>query len=130
MSDTIEPTHVRLKRAYEIAERTDGKRILVDRLWPRGVSKAEARIDEWLKNLAPSTELRKWFGHDPARWPEFRLRYAEEIRGHPELLAYLRELARTGPVTLIYSARNEHHNDAVVLRDALLGRAQDTEHSQ
>jgi uncharacterized protein YeaO (DUF488 family) len=121
---------VRLKRAYEVPERTDGRRILVDRLWPRGVSKAEARIDEWLKSLAPSTELRKWFRHDPARWTEFRRRYVAEIHGHPELLAHLRELARTGPVTLIYSARDEHHNDAVVLRDALLGRAQDTEHAR
>jgi uncharacterized protein YeaO (DUF488 family) len=123
MSDTIKAADVRLKRAYEAPAGEDGKRILVDRLWPRGVSKAAAAIDEWLKDLAPSTELRKWFGHDPGRWDEFRRRYAEEIHGHAQLLAHLRELARKGPVTLVYSAHDELHNDAIVLRDALLGRA-------
>ena len=113
---------VRLKRAYDPPDRGDGRRILVDRLWPRGVSKAEAAIDEWLKEIAPSTELRKWFGHDPDRWAGFRRRYTEEIHGHDELLAHLRQLARQGPVTLVYSARDEIHNDAVVLRDVLLGR--------
>ena len=113
--------HVRLKRAYEPADAKDGKRILVDRLWPRGVSKAEAAIDEWLKDLAPSTELRKWFGHDPDRWDEFRRRYTKEIRDRPELLEHLRELARKGPVTLVYSAHDEAHNDAIVLRDVLVG---------
>lgn len=112
---------LRLKRAYERPNQNDGKRVLVDRLWPRGVSKADASIDEWLKDLAPSTELRKWFGHDPDRWEEFRRRYAKEIQGHPEFLAHLRELARGGPLTLVYSARDEIHNDAVVLRDVLLG---------
>ena len=120
MSDSL-TADVRLKRAYEPADRKDGKRILVDRLWPRGVSKAEAAIDEWLKDLAPSTELRKWFGHDPDRWDEFRRRYAKEIHLHPELLAHLRERAREGPVTLVYSAHDERHNDAIVLRDILLG---------
>jgi uncharacterized protein YeaO (DUF488 family) len=123
MSDTIKAADVRLKRAYEAPAGEDGRRILVDRLWPRGVSKAAAAIDEWLKDLAPSTELRKWFGHDPGRWDEFRRRYAEEIHGHAQLLAHLRELARKGPVTLVYSAHDELHNDAIVLRDALLGRA-------
>jgi len=123
MTRSVGAADLRLKRAYEPPGRNDGRRILVDRLWPRGVSKAEAGIDEWLKDLAPSTELRKWFNHDPDRWDEFRRRYAKEIHGHAELLAHLRELAREGPVTLVYSARDEIHNDAVVLRDVLLGRA-------
>jgi uncharacterized protein YeaO (DUF488 family) len=111
-----------LKRAYDPADGNDGRRILVDRLWPRGVSKAEADIDEWVRELAPSTALRKWFGHDPARWPQFRHRYAREIRGHAELLGHVRDLARRGPITLVYSARDEAHNDAIVLRDVVLGR--------
>jgi uncharacterized protein YeaO (DUF488 family) len=119
---TIKAADVRLKRAYEPQARKDGRRILVDRLWPRGISKAKAGIDEWLKELAPSTELRKWFGHDPERWDEFRRRYAKEIHGQAELLAHLRAIAREGPVTLVYSAHDELHNDAIVLRDVLLGR--------
>jgi uncharacterized protein YeaO (DUF488 family) len=122
MGTTIKGADVRLKRAYETPDREDGRRILVDRLWPRGLSKADAAIDEWLKDLAPSTELRKWFGHDPDRWGEFRRRYTAEIHGHAELLAHLRELVRQGPVTLIYSAHDEVHNDAIVLRDVLLGQ--------
>ncbi len=122
MGTTIKGADVRLKRAYETPDREDGRRILVDRLWPRGLSKADAAIDEWLKDLAPSTELRKWFGHDPDRWGEFRRRYTGEIHGHAELLAHLRELVRQGPVTLIYSAHDEVHNDAIVLRDVLLGQ--------
>jgi uncharacterized protein YeaO (DUF488 family) len=121
MSETIKAPDVRVKRAHEPGRPEDGRRILVDRLWPRGVSKAEADIDEWLKELAPSTELRKWFGHDPARWAEFQRRYARELQGHPEPLARLRKLARKGPLTLVYSARDELHNDAVVLRGVLLG---------
>lgn len=134
MSKTIKAGDVRLKRAYEPPERNDGRRILVDRLWPRGVSKAQAGIDEWLKELAPSTELRKWFGHDPGRWEEFRRRYAKEIHGHAELLAHLRELARQGPITLVYSAHDEVQNDAVVLRHALLGeekaKLKESEHAR
>ena len=122
MGEGIKAAHVHLKRAYEPASRADGRRILVDRLWPRGISKAEAGIDEWLKDLAPSTLLRKWFGHDPDKWDEFRRRYRKEIDGHAELLKHLREMARKGPVTLVYSAHDEIHNDAVVLREALLGR--------
>jgi uncharacterized protein YeaO (DUF488 family) len=121
MRHTIKAPDVRLKRAYDPPDRTDGRRILIDRLWPRGVTKVEAGIDEWLKDLAPSTELRKWFGHEPGRWSEFQRRYAKEIHGHPELLAHLRELAREGPITLVYSAHDELHNDAVVLRHVLLG---------
>lgn len=123
MGERIKAADVRLKRAYDPPQRNDGRRILVDRLWPRGISKRDVAIDEWLKDLAPTTELRTWFDHDPDRWDEFRRRYAEEIHGHPELLAHLRKLAREGPVTLVYSARDELHNDAIVLRDVLLGRA-------
>ena len=94
--------------------------MLVDRLWPRGVSKAEAKLDLWLKEIAPSTELRKWFGHDPARWSEFQRRYADELKQRPDEIAELQRLAERGPVTLIYSAHDERHNDAVVLRDFLL----------
>jgi len=122
MSTRIAATHVRLKRAYELPAAGDGTRILVDRLWPRGVSKAHAALDQWMKDIAPSTELRKWFGHDPARWEEFRRRYAEEVRLNVELLVQLRALARAGPITLVYSAHDEVHNDAAVLRDLILGR--------
>jgi uncharacterized protein YeaO (DUF488 family) len=112
--------NVRIKRAYEPASRTDGTRILVDRLWPRGLKKTDAKIDVWLKEIAPSTELRKWFGHDPERWPEFRKRYKAEARRHPEELARLRRLAKKGPLTLVYSAHDESHNDAVVLRSLIV----------
>ena len=121
-SNSIPAANVRLKRAYEKPARDDGTRILIDRLWPRGISKADAELDQWAKDLSPSTALRKWFGHDPSRWPEFRRRYAEEIRQHPDQLAQLRGLAGKGPITLVYSAHDELHNDAVVLRDLLLGR--------
>ena len=118
---------VRLKRAYEPPADSDGARVLVDRLWPRGVSKAEAKLDLWLKEIAPSTELRKWFGHDPARWSEFQRRYRGELKQRPDEIAELQRLAERGPVTLIYSAHDERHNDAVVLRDFLLTQF---EHSQ
>ena len=113
---------IKLKRSYEKPDAADGARVLVDRLWPRGVSKADAGLDRWMKEIAPSTDLRKWFGHDPARWEEFRRRYTEELHRNADLLAQLRGLARQGPVTLVYSAHDEAHNDAVVLRDVLLGR--------
>ena len=122
MGNGIAAANVRLKRAYEPAEESDGLRILVDRLWPRGVSKARARIDRWMKDIAPSAELRTWFGHDPARWDEFRKRYRTELAGHREEIGELRRLARSGPVTLVSSARDERHNDAIVLRNLLLGR--------
>lgn len=122
MSTSLPAGNVRLKRAYEPPVAEDGTRILVDRLWPRGVSKAHAALAHWMKDLAPSTELRKWFGHDPARWDEFCRRYTEELHRNTELLSQLRSLARQGPVTLVYSAHDEVHNDAIVLRDLLLRR--------
>ncbi|MGC1177988.1 MAG: DUF488 domain-containing protein [Methyloceanibacter sp.] len=122
MSTKVPAANVKLKRASESPAAEDGTRILIDRLWPRGISKEKAAIDQWMKDIAPSTELRKWFGHDPARWEEFRGRYAEEVHHNPGLLDQLRSLARQGPITLVYSAHDEVHNDAVVLRDLLLGR--------
>src|SRR5690349_15269167 len=113
MSKRIAADDVKLKRAYEPPAADDGTRILVDRLWPRGVKKADAAIDQWIKDIAPSPALRKWFGHDPARWQEFRSRYAAEVREHPEQLNRLRALARRGPITLVFSAHDEVHNDAV-----------------
>ncbi len=122
MSAKIPAANIKLKRAYEPPAADDGTRILVDRLWPRGVSKEHAALDQWMKDISPSTELRKWFGHDPARWEEFRRRYAEELHQNVELLSQMRALARQGPVTLVYSAHDEVHNDAIVLRDLLMGR--------
>jgi uncharacterized protein YeaO (DUF488 family) len=109
-----------LKRAYEDPSPEDGLRILVDRLWPRGVRKAEAAIDRWEKDLAPSSQLRQWFGHEPQRWDEFRRRYLLELQPQTATLAELRELARTTRVTLVYAAHDQEHNDAVVLRQVLL----------
>jgi uncharacterized protein YeaO (DUF488 family) len=123
MTKRIPAANVKLKRAYDPPSRDDGTRILVDRLWPRGVSKEHAAIDQWMKEIAPSTALRKWFGHDPARWNEFRRRYAKEVSDRPELLEQLRALARQGPVTLVYAARDTEHNDAVELRDLIMGDA-------
>jgi uncharacterized protein YeaO (DUF488 family) len=108
-----------LKRAYEPAAETDGYRVLIDRLWPRGVSRERARLDAVERELAPSTELRRWFGHDPARFEEFRRRYIEELRMQRPRLANLRRLAQAGPLTLVYSAHDEEHNDAVVLAEVL-----------
>jgi len=113
---------LQLKRAYEPASASDGKRILVDRLWPRGVSKAKAAIDEWIKDVAPSTSLRKWFAHDPKRWPEFQRRYKRELRDHSELLSHIASLADRGRVTLVFGARDERHNDAVVLAAVIRAR--------
>jgi uncharacterized protein YeaO (DUF488 family) len=113
---------LQLKRAYEPATASDGKRILVDRLWPRGLSKERAAIDEWMKDVAPSTSLRRWFGHDPERWPEFRRRYKRELRDHSELLSHIASLASRGRVTLVFGARDEQHNDAVVLAALIRAR--------
>jgi len=110
---------VRLKRAYEPAASSDGYRVLVDRLWPRGVRREEARLDEWAKELAPSAALRRWFAHDPERFGEFRRRYTAELAAHEEKLGELRRRARNGTLTLVYGARDEEHNDAVVLAELL-----------
>ncbi|PDT81512.1 DUF488 domain-containing protein [Sinorhizobium sp. BJ1] len=120
MSAKISGKDVRLKRAYESPTDSDGTRVLVDRLWPRGVRKTDAAIDYWIKELAPSTELRIWFAHDPSRWEEFRRRYTAEIEAHHEEFDRLRDLALKGPITLVYAAHDETHNDAVVLRELLL----------
>ena len=114
---------VRLKRAYAAPEATDGVRILVDRLWPRGLRKADATIDRWLKELAPSTELRRWFGHDPQRWRGFQQRYRKELAARADLLAELRTAARREPITLLFAARDETHNEAVVLAELLQRRS-------
>jgi uncharacterized protein YeaO (DUF488 family) len=111
---------VRLKRAYDAPAATDGYRVLIDRLWPRGISRERAKLDEWEKELAPSAELRQWFGHDPARFEEFRRRYIDELRHQRALLSTLRRRARDGTVTLVYSAHDEEHNDAVVLSEVLV----------
>ena len=111
---------IRLKRAYEPPARGDSARILVDRLWPRGVKKDALRLDLWLKDIAPSTELRQWFGHVPERWEEFRKRYARELDANPDAVAELRQWLKHGRVTLVYSARDTEHNQAVALRDYLL----------
>lgn len=105
----------RVKRIYEPVSKADGFRVLVDRVWPRGISKAGARIDLWLRDIGPSTALRRWFNHDPVRWKQFCTRYRAELRGKPQLLALLKQHARSGPVTLLYSARNEECNQAVAL---------------
>lgn len=120
MSARVLPAQVRIKRAYEPASAQDGTRILIDRLWPRGVKKEPLALALWSRELAPSSELRRWFGHDPTRWQEFRQRYAAELRPHAALLESLRALARQGTLTLVYGARDEVHNDAVALRDFLL----------
>jgi uncharacterized protein YeaO (DUF488 family) len=110
---------VRLKRAYDAPAASDGYRVLIDRLWPRGVSKENARLDEWARQLAPSSELRRWFGHEPARFEEFRRRYIAELAAQDEKLRELRRRAREGTLTLVFGAHDENHNDAVVLAEVL-----------
>jgi uncharacterized protein YeaO (DUF488 family) len=114
---------VRIKRAYDPPADGDGCRVLIDRIWPRGVSREHARLDDWARELAPSGELRSWFRHDPARFPEFRRRYMSELASHESKLRELRRIARDGTLTLVYGARDTEHNDAVVLAQ-LLRRAQ------
>lgn len=110
---------VRVKRVYDPPAAADGRRVLVDRLWPRGVSRERARLDEWARELAPSSLLRQWFGHEPARFDEFRRRYERELAAHEEKLHELRRQAREGTLTLVYGARDTEHNDAVVLAEIL-----------
>lgn len=123
MAETVAASMVKLKRAYEPPAPGDGTRILVDRLWPRGVKKSDAAIDQWLKDIAPTSELRKWFGHRPERWLEFQRRYRAELQEHPDLVEEIRSATRSGPVTLVYGARDEAHNEAIVLREMLTGDA-------
>jgi uncharacterized protein YeaO (DUF488 family) len=122
MSKGIAAANVKLKRAYDPPAASDGTRVLIDRVWPRGVNKANAAIDQWDKSIAPSTMLRNWFGHDPARWQEFRRRYTNEIHRHREQLDELRARAQSGRITLVFAAHDKIHNHAIVLRDILLGR--------
>jgi len=110
---------VKIKRIYEQPDPQDGLRMLVDRLWPRGLSKERARVDRWLKDVAPSDELRRWFGHDPARWQEFRSRYLAELQANGALLDEIRACARQKTVTLLYAAHDEERNNAVVLQELL-----------
>lgn len=113
---------IRVKRVYEKPSSADGLRVLVDRLWPRGLSKQRAAVALWLKDVAPSPELRKWFGHDPARWKEFQSRYRQELRTKKEALERLRQESKGRTVTLLYGARDEEHNGALVLKQILEGR--------
>lgn len=108
---------IKIKRAYESLSDTDGYRILVDRLWPRGLSKEKAKVDFWPKELAPSTELRRWYGHDPEKWSEFKSRYFAELDGHPELINELLEYVRKGKVTFVYSSNEQRLNNAVALKE-------------
>lgn len=112
-------SRLRLKRAYEKPSTLDGRRVLVDRIWPRGVTKKELRLDTWIKDLAPSTALRKWFGHDPARWRAFKSRYFQELDEQPGAVARVAALWRIGVLTLVFSAKDTHHNHAVALKDYL-----------
>lgn len=109
---------ISIKRVYEPAAKSDGKRVLVDRIWPRGLTKAEAKVDLWLKEVAPSTELRKSFGHDPEKWLDFQKKYKEELKENPAL-AELKAVAKDGTITLIFAAKDEDHNNAVVLKQIL-----------
>jgi uncharacterized protein YeaO (DUF488 family) len=120
MSSGITKANIRLKRAYEPPAAEDGLRVLVDRLWPRGIRKAKAAIDCWMKTIAPSAALRQWFNHDVARWDEFQRRYRQELQERTQEVGELRELARYRPITLVFSAHDSAHNDAVVLREFLL----------
>ena len=115
-------TKIRIKRAYEEPDGEDGTRILVDRLWPRGLTKEKARVDLWLKDVAPSTELRKWFAHDPGKWAEFQSRYQEELKKNREQVLLLRKEAAKGTVTLVYGAKDQQHNEAVILQRLLTAK--------
>ena len=112
---------IKVKRVYDDSSAEDGIRILVDRLWPRGLKKEAARLDDWLKEIAPSNELRKWFGHDPDRWEEFKARYFHELERQNEAINKIREKASSSTVTLLFAARDETYNNAVALREYLEG---------
>ena len=121
---------IEFKRVYDSVDKRDGIRYLVERLWPRGIKKTDLRIDGWLKDVAPSTELRKWFAHDPAKWPEFQRRYSAELNKNTDAWEPILDAARRGHVTLIYSSRDTEHNNAVALKEyleqKLEGRARST----
>lgn len=110
---------VKIKRVYDPVSREDGKRILIDRLWPRGIKKEEAKIDEWIKEIAPTTDLRKWFSHDPAKWPEFRKRYINELKSKSDLVERLRSEAKKRTITLLFAAKDAEHANAVVLKKVI-----------
>jgi uncharacterized protein YeaO (DUF488 family) len=110
---------IKLKRVYDPAAAADGKRFLVERLWPRGVKKADLKMSAWLKDVAPSTALRRWFGHDPDKWKEFQKRYFRELKAHADVIDPIVEAARTGSVTLLYSSHDQEHNNAVALKSYL-----------
>jgi uncharacterized protein YeaO (DUF488 family) len=116
---------IRLKRAYDPPAKDDGCRVLVDRVWPRGMTRQQLQVEDWLKDVAPSTELRRWFGHDPRRWDEFRKRYGEELAGQGEALERLVARARQGRLTLVFAAKDAQHNNAVVLKEHLEQRLRD-----
>lgn len=111
--------HINIKRVYEGPKKSDGKRILVDRLWPRGLTKAEAQVNLWLKDIAPSTTLRKWFGHQPSKWEGFKKRYSAELERNTEQVSLLERELRAGKVTLVYGAKDQEHNGAIVLKEFL-----------
>lgn len=108
---------ITIKRVYEKPNKEDGMRVLVDRLWPRGLTKRKANVDLWMKNIAPSTELRKWFNHDPSKWKEFKKRYRQELRKNKEQISLLKEQMEKGKVTLVYGAKDQDHNEALVLKE-------------
>jgi uncharacterized protein YeaO (DUF488 family) len=110
---------LKIKRVYEKPSKEDGMRILVDRLWARGLTKEKAAIDLWLKDIAPSTELRKWFAHDPKKWSEFRKKYLKELEGNKEQISILKNYLKKGAVTLVYGAKDQEHNEAQVLEELL-----------
>ena len=115
MTESATELDIRFKRAYEPPSKADGMRVLIDRLWPRGVTKARAAIDHWFRDLAPSTELRKWFSHDPAKWPEFQRRYRAELDKHPDAWQPILDAAKRGKVTLLFSSHDAEHNNVVAL---------------
>ncbi len=110
---------IKIKRIYDPPSKDDGKRILVDRLWPRGIRREDAKIDEWLKDIAPSDELRKWFSHEPSKWQEFKSRYKKELKDKSDLIERLRSESKSGTITLLFAAKDMEHNNAVVLKEVI-----------
>ena len=110
---------IQLKRAYDKPQKADGFRVLIDRIWPRGVRKEDLKLDQWLRSLAPSTELRQWFGHDPEKWGEFRKRYFRELDAHPDEIKLLRDRMRDGPLTIVFGSREQRFNNATALKEYL-----------